>query len=147
MLPAPVQRSSSVASLGPSSSKPALPAPLSKAKSSTFLSPDLPPTMYNSRVTLTLRRSHSRLQQLEGSSNGSSSGGLQRSDSLRAAGSDNEDAELPRFHFGVDDRPRPPLPGAKPRLQHSVCPSSILTQLNPGLALLYSPSGSHQLTN
>ena len=147
-----MQRSSSVASLGPSNSKPALPAPLSKAKSSTFLSPDLPPTMYNSRVTLTLRRSHSRLQQLEGSSNGSSSA-LQRSDSLRAAGSDNEDAELPRFHFGVDDRPRPPLPGAKPRLQHSVCPlttcipSSILTQLNPGLALLYSPSGSHQLTN
>ena len=151
VLPAPVQRSSSVASLGPGS-KPALPAPLSKAKSSTFLSPDLPPTMYNSRVTLTLRRSHSRLQQLEGSSNGGSSGGLQRSDSLRA-GSDNEDAELPRYHFGGDDRPRPPLPGAKPRLQHSVrplttcIPSSILTQLNPGLALLYSPSGSHQLTN
>ena len=103
--------------------------------------------MYNSRVTLTLRRSHSRLQQLEGSSNLGSSGGLQRSDSLRAAGSDNEEAELPRYHFGVDDRPRPPLPGAKPRLQHSVCPSPILTQLNPGLALLYSPSGSHQLTN
>ena len=108
--------------------------------------------MYNSRVTLTLRRSHSRLQQLEGSSNGGNSGGLQRSDSLRA-GSDNEDAELPRYHFGGDDRPRPPLPGAKPRLQHSVrplttcIPSSILTQLNPGLALLYSPSGSHQLTN
>jgi len=137
--PAPVQRSSSVASLGPVS-KPTLPAPLSKAKSSTFLSPDLPPTMYNSRVTLTLRRSHSRLQQLEGSSNGN---GLQRSDSLRA-GSEGEEAEgsngLPKYHFGAEERPRPPLPGAKPRLQHSVCPLTTFLDphpTQPGLALLY----------
>ena len=143
VLPAPVQRSSSVASLGPAS-KPALPAPLSKAKSSTFLSPDLPPTMYNSRVTLTLRRSHSRLQQLEGSSNGN---GLQRSDSLRGAGSEGEEAEgLPKYHFGAEERPRPPLPGAKPRLQHSVCPLTTfldqLTQTQPWpspTSLNYSP--------
>ena len=72
--PAPVQRSTSSSSLQ-QYGRPALPAPLSKAKSSTFISPDVPPTMYNSRVTLTLRRSHSKLQQHEGSSSGTNGNG------------------------------------------------------------------------
>ena len=108
------------------SSRPALPAPLSKAKSSTFLSPDLPPTMYNSRVTLTLRRSHSRLQQLEGTAgapanapsttNGTAQGPqrLQRSGSLRNGHAEEERQEE------EGERPKPPLPGTKPRLRHSV---------------------------
>ena len=129
------------------SSRPALPAPLSKAKSSTFLSPDLPPTMYNSRVTLTLRRSHSRLQQLEGTAgaatesspttNGTAEGPrrLQRSGSLRTGhgGEERQEEE--------GERPKPPVAGTKPRLQHSVRAATHPT--DPPAANLRPPHCPH----
>ena len=126
--------------------------------------------MYNSRVTLTLRRSHSKLQQHEGSSNGTNGSGngtsnatngiLGRTGShLSSNGSNGSNKTSPNssdegcasrssdkvdlsprgnlarngslretsgsgpesYLYGEENcRPTPPLPGAKPRLQHSV---------------------------
>jgi hypothetical protein len=78
--------------------------------------------MYNTRVTLTLRRSQGKLHQLEGSS---ATTPLQRNGSLCAlpVGQEEGAAPTPRYYFGGSEggpAPRPPNPGAKPRLQHSV---------------------------
>ena len=119
--------SGSVASQGKS------PSALLKSKSSTFISPDQSEAlMYNTKVTLTLRRSNSRLNSSVGDLNSppeSHNGHLNgiHQNGTRNGGPPTKCQNF--YYFGSTAPPPPPPPPAassKPSLLKTVCVSGLV---------------------
>ena len=110
------------------------PSSLLKSKSSTFISPDQSEAlMYNTKVTLTLRRSNNRLNSSVGDLNSPPEihnghlNGIHQNGTRNGTrnGGPGPSTKCPNFYYFGSTPPPPPPASSKPSLLKTVCVSAV----------------------